>query len=186
MWQIKENLIPYGTALANETIIYNVVKEDMRPDSLKATLLADLPVKDKTTFTKSESHLLTAKMHIDLSLTPNSRDRKIDKLKEIRRPKNTIGKLVNGNHQKKQSKSYQKKLFSSNIAAKSRLQSDESEDDVQDLFPDSEFFMRSFGSEVLLENRYVEMYRNCWSRDKSCRYEAIKTVSVIEDLLSML
>lgn len=37
MWQMKANKIPYESIEASETIIWNVVKKDVRPDTMFAT-----------------------------------------------------------------------------------------------------------------------------------------------------
>lgn len=82
MWQMKENKIPYTAIQANETILWNVVKHDMRPDSLGIINMlrkeGDV-IKKQRINSKSESSFQQFKKFISSSLTPRTYNRNIQK-----------------------------------------------------------------------------------------------------------
>jgi hypothetical protein len=198
MWQMKENQIPYASIYANETIIWNVVKNDLRPDSLKAKLLSDEPkmfkqsrkVGDGHHCSKSESSFLQVKKFISLPLTPKSYNRNVEKIPEIlvNKPLRMVEKSSYGSHQKnrifKNHKQLiiRKKLFESKLSPK--LESEENED--CEIFIDHQLYLRSPEHILLVESEYVKIYSDCWNRDKSQRYDAVKVSENLRKLIDLL
>ena len=199
MWQLKENRIPYGS-LENETIIWNVVRNNMRPDSLKARRgdfnLVNQSRKMGEThhLSKSESTFMQIKKYISLPLTPKTFNRHREKLPEIfiNKPMRMLEKSSYGSHQKNRIfKSHKpvlvrKKLFESKLSPK--LEGDENDihTDLQDLFIDSQLFLRSPEQILHVDSEYVKIYSDCWSSDKSQRYTAAKVMRILQNLIDSL
>lgn len=193
MWQMKENKIPYGTTLANETIIYNVVKEHMRPDSLKFRSLVDEPVSLTKEATKSETSLMKVKKFVDMSLTPTSYNRRQKNSENIlRKPPIGIGKSLNGSQQKnsistKKQIRIGRKLFDSKLPLKIQEDyEDDSDEDMRELFIDSQLSLRCPKTILLVESEYDKLYMNCWNHIASRRFVATEAANIIEKFLSLL
>lgn len=195
MWQVKENKIPYGTTLANETIIYKVVKEHMRPDSLKFRSSVDEPVSLTKEATKSETSLLKVKKFVDMFLTPTSYNRRQKNSENnSRKPPVGIGKSLHGSQQKncistKKQIYIGRKLFDSKLPSKLKIQEDyedDSDDDMRELFIDSQLSLRSPKSILLVENEYDKLYTNCWNHIASRRFVATEAANIIEKFLCLL
>lgn len=199
MWQMKENRIPYGS-LENETIIWNVVRNNMRPDSLKACMDENHIVKksrkmvETQHLSKSESSFMQVKKYISLPLTPKTYNRNREKVPEIfiNKPLRLTEKSSYGSHQKnrifKNNKHFliRKKLFESKLSPK--LEGDENEEatDLQELFVDHQLCLRSLEDILFVESEYAKMYSDCWSSEKSQRYDAFKVFNVLQRLINSL
>lgn len=189
MWQLKENKIPYEKIHANEIVIWNVVKNDIRPDSRKIARWSDEAnisnrssnlLEETSQGCKSEcSYLRAAKF---ITLTPKSINRNSLKIPEI---------LINryGSHQSNRiynsnKRLLRKKLFESKLSPKIKGDDKGSRDDIQNLFIDR--LTRSAESVWKVEMEYVNLYRKCWSRDKSCRYVAKEVYNILQKLIESL
>lgn len=198
MWQLKTNKIPYGLTLANETIIYNVVKEDMRPDSLKELLLISKDSKSSSRSTsKFDSPLLRTDRIITLSLTPVNNRRNFENIPELcfaKKPSIMIGKSLHGSLKKNSlsNKKYycnRRKLFGSKLSGKIEIHNEYEDDldtDLKELFVDNQLKFRSLESVSLVEKEYQELYKRCWDRDTNHRYEATEVINIIKKLICLL
>jgi serine/threonine protein kinase len=193
MWQLKEGKIPYASIHANETIIWNVVKKDMRPDSLKLKFVDDEPPMPRkylklseTSQCKSDSSFLRVAAH--LPLTPKLSNQKLPEIL-INKLQRTGERNYRQKLKVKRQPAIRKKLFSASFSpnfdgeAEVEEVSDES---MRDLFIDHQHFLRSPEKVQLIETKYVQMYRSCWHRDKSKRLSALKVHDSIEKWFNYL
>lgn len=196
MWQLKENRIPYGS-LENETIIWNVVKNNMRPDSLKVCKDVIHVAKKPRVFvethhlSKSETSFVQIKKYISLPLTPKSYNRHREKVPEIfiNKPMWLAEKSSYGSHQKNRIFKHnsrlpiRKKLFESKLSPKFE---DDETNDLQELFVDHQLCLRSPEDILSVESEYAKIFHDCWSSDKSRRYEAVKVFNLLQKLINLL
>lgn len=197
MWQLKENKIPYGF-LTNETIIWNVVRNHMRPDSLKVTLLNDDSKISKRSpheicqFSKSESSFLHIKKFFSLPLTPKSFNRNVERrIPEIliNKPLRFLEKSSYGSHQKNRifkhhkQQTIRKKLFESKLSPKFEV---DELSGAEELFVDPQLSTRSAEAILLAESEYVKLYKECWNCDKNRRHEAVAVREILQNLIKSL
>lgn len=195
MWQMKENKLPYESISANETIIWNVVKNDMRPDTLW-TICNHLKSEPRKTFSekccKSESSFLQLTKFMDFPLTPKTYNRSIKKVPEILASKRTVEKSSTGSLRKTRLSINQnqiivrKKLFGSISSPSDEAVVVSPDLDMQKLFLDEKLHQRSPERILWIESEYVRTYKDCWNRVKSQRYSAIKLLSIFERFISSL
>lgn len=196
MWQLKENEIPYSLIKANETIIWNVVRRNLRPDSLQLEFLSDVPnvfkrtrksFEDVEPCSKSESSFLKVRKFNNFPITPKSVNRNIEQRKKTAIDDQSIcEKLVKfASPQKDRAAISRKRLFTNKKLFDSKLspRTDVSDNGncLEDLFIDHQPQSEELTSMIELE--YVKLYRQCWSRDKRLRYDAIKVKNLIQDLI---
>lgn len=202
MWQLKENKIPYGSIRANETILWNVVKRDMRPDSVGIiNNLRDEPnvVKRSHINCKSESSFLQLKKFISSPLTPRSYNRSIQKIPKIFLNKSVkmVEKPLHGTHQKscisknRKQLLIRRKLFDAKLSSSLEIDGfdgseQDSDIDMRNLFVDTQLYLRSPEQILFAENDYDRTYRDCWNRDKKHRYKAIEVQDILKKLLNSL
>lgn len=189
---MKENKLPYESIHANETVIWNVVKNDMRPDTLSTISSKRGRFKLPQKSCKSESSLLHAVKLWDFQLTPKSSNRSIRKVPEIIVSKQTVEKSSTGSLRKtrvgfaKNQLVVRKKLFSSISSPSDEAVVISPDLDMQRLFLDEKLHKRSPERIIWIESEYVRAYKDCWRRVKSQRYSAIKLLSVLQQLISSL
>lgn len=202
MWQMKENQVPYGD-LPNETVMWNVVKNDMRPDSHwrnftefhgKQNSMGAQAAKEFCS--KSESSFLQVKKFIDLPLTPKTYNRNLERLPKILigKPSVVIERSTFGSLQKNRTLKGKKPILKRKQLFHSKLSpSIEIEDnvpatdlDMKDLFIDQQLGLRSSESILQVESEYIKIYTDCWHRDKHQRYEICKVLNVLQNLISSL
>lgn len=197
MWQIKENQLPYELIQSNETILWNVVKRDMRPDSFE--IIGMLREKNHSSKrrrinSKSQSSFSQLKKFISSPFNRN-----IQKIPEILVNKSlkTVEKPLCGSHQKSfNSKSHnpvltRKKLFDTSLSSKlevSDFNKEEGENDIKflNIFTDTQLHLRCPERILFIESEYIKIYRDCWSRDRSVRYDAVKVKTIFKEMLSLL
>lgn len=194
MWQLKENKIPYESIHDNETIIWNVVKNDMRPDTLTLSKNSKTNASNKNLsrkFCKSESFLRVTQL-MDFQLTPKSSNRNIEKVPEILVNKRIAEKSSTGSSKRtrlgmnKNQLVVRKKLFGSISSPSDEVTDVSCNVDMQNLFLDEMLHKRVSQRIQWIESEYVRTYKNCWKRVKSQRYHAIKLLSVYEKLVNSL
>lgn len=199
---MKENQVPYGD-LPNQTVMWNVVKNNMRPDSHWRNFTEFHGKQNSTSayivkevFCKSESSFLQVKKFIDLPLTPKTYNRNIERLPKILigKPLVVIEKSTFGSLQKnrilkgKKPILTRKQLFHSKLSPSSEVEDNapEADLDMKDLFIDQQLSLRSSESILLVESEYIKIYTDCWHRDKHQRYEICKVLKVLQNLISSL
>jgi hypothetical protein len=186
MWQLRENEIPYSTIKSNDIIIWQVVKNNLRPDST-LLLLREMNESCHLNFPTSNeictSDLMSKFLHgtLKMSLTPvptvtNRRavcknlsrsDFKRDKL---------LLKSANSPTLRSTKKVSRKNLFDcKSIDLLMTIESDKNEgasmDNLLRLFENNNnpYHEKLF----LIENEYIKLYKACWhkSADKRPRIE---------------
>ncbi|CRL06352.1 CLUMA_CG018967, isoform A [Clunio marinus] len=162
MWQMKANKIPYDCIVENETIIWNVVKNDMRPDSITVNFV-NKAFNDvtKQQHSKTELSFHQLKKVINSPLTPKFFKRNIENVPDvlINKPLKLLQNLsdatfVPKNQSLKIQKrvSSRKKLFDSHLSSPKQLKNEiKSIDDRQNLFIDEKLHLRSPGAILLVE-----------------------------------
>lgn len=192
MWQLKENELPYGSIDSNEIIIWNVVKNNLRPDCINSKANSFLNVPDKLLTCKSEIKFLQVKKYINSPLTPKSYNRNSGKVPQIINKNLKLQEMTHyGSNQKyrimknpKRNFESCKKLFQS---PKEEQQGKRSSDlDFSQCFRDEEIQMRSAENVLFVESEYVKIYSRCWAPDPSVRYCADDICDSLENFVSML
>lgn len=167
MWQLKENELPYGSIYSNEIIIWNVVKNNLRPDCINAKLKTSshLNVPDKLTC-KSEIKFLQVKKYINSPLTPKSYIRSSEKVPQIINKNLKLQEMTHyGSNQKyrvvkKPRRNFEscKKLFQS---PKEEHKERSSDSEFMQCFRDAEIHLRSAENVLSVESEYVKIYSRC-------------------------
>lgn len=161
MWQMKENKIPYSSIHDIETIIWNVVKNNLRPDTCPSVEAQKSPqlscyqpnkIFDKRKpFNENVPRIVVEKSsHKKLRVTKNKR-------KVLQR----------------------RKLFDSNV--------DDDEDDGQEMY-DLFIDRRELESEIvsLVEDNFVKLFQKCWSQDDTQRSSASTVRDTLQYLIDLL
>lgn len=194
MWQMKENQIPYGSVYPNETVIWNVVKNDMRPDSLKVRFLSDESHNLKRprsslsdTQCRSESSFLKIQTFVNLPSTPKSINRMslmVPQNLQVKKP-SPAEKSLHDSYRKNKIDNYKKQLLT-----RKRLFNTQSSPNgkvgAEKLFVDHRIRLRSSESVLLVETEYVKMYKDCWKRERSQRYDAVQVYKILRKLIDLL
>lgn len=188
MWQMKENKIPYSSIQANETIIWNVVKNNMRPDSSELNLPSyQTPIAKKsrrafeTIQCKSDSSFLQVKKSGNLTVTPKSNQ-------IVNKRKLFVSKESLGGVSWNKKFFIRQKLFESSLSpdcdGEDENEEPSSENMFRDLFVDRK--LRSPEQIQLVERQYVSMYKSCWSSDRERRFDALKAFDTLQTFINLL
>lgn len=194
---MKENELPYSSISANETVIWNVVRRDLRPDSLKLRFLCTKAlnrprssIDEPSPRSLSESSFLQVKAINDSPITPKSLKQNLEMLpeiafKRIKRCEKSVFASLQKNQIVKIRKEHatRKKLFDSKQSP-TPIGDYKDENSLQQLFTDRQ--PRSEELIALVEEEYAAAYKRCWSRDKSERHSAAQIKDLISDLIESL
>lgn len=188
MWQLKEVELPYGSIYSNEIIIWNVVKNNLRPDSIDSSspkIKTTLQVTDKSC--KSEIKFLQVEKYMGSPLTPKSYLRGSEMIpKIINKTLKLQEKSIYGSNQKNRIRKTRtnfescRKLFANVQPAAI----ENSEPDFVDCFIDSNIYPPE--KILLLESEYVRIYKNCWSQNPSSRYSADEIFNSLKTMILLL
>lgn len=179
MWQLKENEIPYQTIKSNEIIIWQVVKNNLRPDS---TLLIHKKLNEKPIEIRRDDSKKLFRMSLDIkSLTP----------------KKLLIKSIEKSSKSdfKQSRTKCDIIGSENIIRKNLFESilldslnNENEDDEEfyNFLTDQQFYQRKPESLFKIENEYKRLYKACWDEKHLFRPDVEKIYNLIEKFINYL
>ena len=199
MWQMKELKIPYESILSNETIIWMVVKKNIRPDSTGISMPNNeinfvqrfgrfLEVKQCS---KSESSFMELKKIVDSPVMPTYSIRNIDKNPRIlmNKPLRVSERSLYGSHHRnkipKKHEIIRKKLSNCKIISNIFTQ-DQDDLDMSQIFIDSQLCLRLPEQILLVESEFIRMFRNCWHRNKHERNTAFEVANKLQQLLNVL
>lgn len=198
MWQLKENELPYSSIYSNEIIIWNVVKNNLRPDSINSKLRINaahhLNVPGKINAAcKSELRFTHVKKYINSPLTPKSYNKNGGKIPQIINKNLKLQEITHyGSNQKnrmlkRSERRFEscKKLFSSPKVEKEDSSSDE-ESEFATLFRDDEIHRRPAECVLSIESEYVKIYSRCWASDPSLRYFVDDLCDLLDNFASLL
>lgn len=198
MWQLKEHAIPYESIKSNEVIIWQVVKNNLRPDSTILRLNEKLHGKCEIKRREYSSKLIPCRSNLLSSAVIKTPIRSLT-------PKKCNLSIINSN--KKLSKSDFKHKFLPNSSTKRNLirkslfepnyleslnnRSDsESENDIisifTDLLTDHELYLRKEEDLFKIENEYVRLYKDCWNENQHLRPNVEKIAHLIEKFINYL
>lgn len=174
MWQLKENEIPYQTIQSNEIILWQVVKNNLRPDS---ALLLLHHVDDNSVLGKANS-----KLFCQSDLTTNSNNiLKDTSLKRTSTPLSIIKKpsapfkLLSSSQNSKNAKL--ERIDCKSLDLLVDIDNEENDADVSInkflnlLLNDqlSDHFSLLHEKIFELENEYIKLYKACWHKKQSVR-----------------
>lgn len=183
MWQLKQNEIPYQTIKSNEIIIWQVVKNNLRPDST-LLLLNDLNEKPMEIRRDDSNKMLRMSLEVK-SLTPKKL-----LIKSSEKSSRSDFKLTRSRCAVNGSKNIiRKSLFKSTL-----LDSLNNENEVDDgstkmfinYLTDQQFYLRQPESLFKIENEYVRLYKACWDEKHLFRPDVEKICNLIEKFINYL
>lgn len=194
MWQLKELELPYGSIYSNEIIIWNVVKNNLRPDSInpntKIKSKAQMLQVNENKSCKSEIKFLQVEKYVSSPLTPKSYNRSSEVIPRIINKNLKLQeRSLYGSNQKnriykgKTILDSRRKLFE-NLQTSPAVEKCEHE--FIECFIDLDICSRSPDKILLLESEYVKIYKNCWSQDPSSRYSADEIFNSLQNMITLL
>jgi serine/threonine protein kinase len=191
MWQMKEVELPYGSIYSNEIIIWNVVKNNLRPDSIDSSspkIKSTLQVNEKKSC-KTEIKFLQVEKFISSPLTPKSYNRGSELIpKIINKTLKLQEKTLYGSNQKNRIRKSRtslescRKLFTNLQSVPSVIET--SEQNFIDCFIDTHIYAPD--KILLLESEYIKIYKHCWSQDPSTRYSADEICKSLNNMITLL
>lgn len=185
MWQLKENEIPYSTIKSNDVVIFQVVRNDLRPDSTLLLLndLEKLSVKEKikrNQFCKSD--LFETKLSPKLNTPTNKLHRKLPRTEIASKKRDKILEI----HRETKLRS-RKNLFRENLKATDAdtEEGGETPKCFKNLFADSspcDKHEKLFD----MENNYIKLYKACWQQDPLVRPSTDEVCKLIQQLYNSI
>lgn len=191
MWQLKENEIPYSAIKSNDVVIFQVVRNNLRPDST-LLLLNDI---EKSSFKEKimrnqfcKSDLFETKLSPKLN-TPTkaplskSASRKLPKTELSTKKRDKILEIHRDT--KKRSR---KNLFLENF-----MSIDINDDEYgaetpkyfKNFFADSSPCDKHFKL-FDIENNYINLYKACWNQDPFLRPSTEEVFKLIQQFISLI
>lgn len=179
MWQLKENEIPYQTIKSNEIIIWQVVKNNLRPDS---TLLLLNKSNEKPIEIRKDDSIKLFRMSLDIkSLTPKKLlIKSIEKSSKSDFKQNRTKCVIKGSEN-----IIRKSLFKSKLLD-SLNNENEVDDDFINFLKDQQFYQRKPESLFKIENEYIRLYKACWDDKHLFRPDVEKICDLIEKFINYL
>jgi hypothetical protein len=182
MWQLKENEIPYSSIKSNDVVIFQVVRNNLRPDST-LLLLSDLEkssFKEKINRSQCKSDLFETKLSPKLN-TPTNRsgNRKLPRTEKIASKKRD---KIYEIHRETKNRS-RKKLFVEKLKVIDTDEGAETPSCFQNLFADSspcDKHEKLFD----MENNYINLYKACWHQDPLMRPSAGEICKLIQQFIN--
>lgn len=206
MWQLKENRIPYGNISKSEIIIWNVVKHNLRPDSLMNNLADDsnfiknLCQKKSVHISKSEFSFRLFKKIINMPHTPTSYIRNKEKVPGIlvTRQENELPLKTYGSNQKNRVNNSQKKVrtrkklfYTKSLKLSPKYEEDYENDDPLNMICDLQSLLidrnpRSHAQTLFVASEYEKLYTCCWHHDPCKRPIASDIIIMLQKLINLL
>ncbi|CAH1723852.1 unnamed protein product [Chironomus riparius] len=183
MWQLKENEIPYQTIKSNEIIIWQVIKNNLRPDS-KLLLFNEFLEKPINIRKGNSSKLFRMPLEVR-SLTPKKL-----LIKSNEKSSKSDFKLNRSKCVMKGSENViRKSLFKSKL-----LDSLNNENEVEDestkvfinFLKDQQFYLRKPERLFKVENEYIRLYKASWDENHLFRPDVEKICNLIEKFINYL
>lgn len=182
MWQLKENEIPYSAIRCNDVVIFQVVKNNLRPDStilLLNELNEKLSSKEKL---QRNNQYCKSDVFDTLKLSPqlNNTPKAAALTNSVNRKKTRAESGLK--HRDKLHKS-RKNLFMENL--KSITVDNESDPLTPKCFLNVFSNTHSYSHENLfeIENNYINLYKACWQEDPSMRPSTEEVYKLIQQFL---
>lgn len=174
MWQLKEYKIPYGAIHEIEAIIWNVVKNNLRPDSCASVENPKVSIRFESPYQRNKMNDTPLKRKSYKGSSENIPKIFVDKSGNLSsqkkfRPANEKRKSLEG-----------RKLFESNIDG-----CDEDEDrEMNNLFIDHCERLQERVS--MVEDKFVKLYQQCWHQDEAQRYSASEVTETLHSFIKLL
>lgn len=207
MWQLKENEIPYESIRSNDIIIWQVVKNNLRPDStflllteLNTENCFDEKLQRNISHQYCKSDLMFHEMikNIAKPLTPTTFKVKggIKNLSrtDFRKKRDMLFTKHDCGISQACSKKVdiRKNLFDcKSLDLSERIEDDEYEDDLENnyhsnILVDKKLHLRSCKKLFQIDNEYVKLYKLCWHQKESLRPNIVNIFNLIQKFLNRL
>jgi calcium-dependent protein kinase len=182
MWQLKENEIPFDAIKCQEQIIWQVVKNQLRPDS---TVLLLSEMNENFCSQKEKSHRSYQYCNSDLFDTL-----KISPQNSLKQSRSANKKFPRTEVMKKRDskpfdrsnlKHSRKVLFVENLQPLPETTEISTPKCFQNLFSDKNLQLRHSEKLFHIENNYIQLYKRCWHTDPMMRPNLAEIMSIICD-----
>lgn len=183
MWQLKENEIPYQAIKSNEIIIWQVVKNNLRPDS---TLLLLNELNEKPMEIRRDDSNKMFRMSLEVkSLTPKKwLIKSSEKSSRSDFKQNRSKCAINGSKNV-----IRKRLFKSKFLDSLNSENEDGDESIKvfiNFLTDQQFNLRKPENLFKIENEYMIMYKNCWDEQPLFRPDVEKICNLIEKFINYL
>lgn len=185
MWQLKENEIPFESIKSNDVIIWQVVKNNLRPDST-ILLLSELNEKISTREKLSRNHQYCKSIDT-LKVSPKLNTPTKACSTNLKTSRTEVMKKRNVNQESRYRRDKlksRKNLFVESL----KVVQDEIEVSTpkcfQNLFVDEDLHLRVHEKLFHIENSYIKLYKACWHEDFEFRPSTEKVLNDIQQYLS--
>lgn len=168
MWQMKENKIPYAFLHDIETVIWNVVRNNLRPDSCPSVEVQKSPLRHQSPYYRRNNTL-------DKQAKPKSFNGNVETIPKILVEKSSHQKCVGSRNRRNGLQA--RKLFESGA-------DEEEEIFMCNLFADRG--ERSLEKVSLVEEKFIKLYQKCWCQDDKQRYSASTVHETLQHFIDLL
>ncbi|XP_070498626.1 serine/threonine-protein kinase mos [Chironomus tepperi] len=183
MWQLKENEIPYQKIKSNDIIIWQVVKNNLRPDS---SLLLLNELNEKPIDIRRDDSNKQFRMSLEVkSLTPKKLLIKSNEKSSRSDFKQNRSKCVIKGTGNVIRKSLFRSKFLDSLNNENEV-GDESTKVFINFLTDQQFYLRKPESLFKIENEYIRLYKACWDEKHLFRPDVEKICNLIEKFINYL